>query len=183
MQKFTIYTVESAPERSKPALQGLQHRFGFIPNAAAMMAGSSALIGAFVGGFVNFHGSNFDNAEKQVLLLTNAVTLKCPWTVAFHSTMALEEGVAARDVQALRAGKLPSDPKYAALSGMAKSLIEKKGLGIEAEAEKFAAAGYSQSQILDVINGIGISTMAATTANLANTPVEDVFRANVWAAA
>ena len=148
-----------------------------------MMAGSSALIGAFVGGFASFHGSNFDDAEKQVLLLTNAVTLKCPWTVAFHSTMALKEGVAVGDVQALRAGGLPSDPKYAALSGMAKSLIEKTGHGTVAEAEKFLAAGYSQPQILDVINGIGISTMAATTANLANTPVEDVFRAHIWAAA
>jgi alkylhydroperoxidase family enzyme len=182
MQKFTIHTVDSAPEQSKPALQRLQQKFGFIPNAAATMASSSALIGAFVGSFVSFQGSNFDDAEKQVLLLTNAVALNCPWTVAFHSTMALKQGVAAGDVQALRAGKPPSDAKYAALSGMAKSLVEKKGRGNVAEAEKFAAAGYSPSQILDVINGIGISTMAATTANLANTPVEDAFRAHIWAA-
>src|SRR5271154_3846255 len=159
MQKFPVHTIESAPEKSKQPLQVLNKRFGYVPNVAATMAESPVLINAFIGGFGSFHGGSFSDAEKQVLLLTNAVTLKCPWTVAFHSTMALEEGVAAGDVQAPRAGKIPNDAKYAALSGMAKGLIEKKGHGTEAEAEKFAAAGYSQSQILDVINGIGISTM------------------------
>jgi alkylhydroperoxidase family enzyme len=181
MRKFSIHSIESAPEKSKHALQGLKQKFGLIPNVAATMAESPVLISAFVAGFGSFHGGSFSEAEKQTLLLTNAVTLKCPWTVAFHSTMALKEGVSASEVQAIRDGKLPDDPKYSALWGMAKGLIEKRGNVTEVDIERFTSAGYSQAQILEVITGIGISTMAATTGNMAGTPVEDPFKAQTWA--
>jgi alkylhydroperoxidase family enzyme len=183
MQRFVVHTIESAPEKSRPPLQGLKQKFGFVPNVAATMAESPVLINAFVGGFSSFHGGSFDEGEKQALLLTNAVTLQCPWTVAFHSSMALREGVAESDVEAVRDGKLPSDAKYAALSGMAKALIEKRGNITEADIGEFTSAGYSKVQILEVIAGIGISTMAATAGNMAGTPVEDLFKAQIWAAA
>jgi alkylhydroperoxidase/carboxymuconolactone decarboxylase family protein YurZ len=180
---FPIHTIESAPEKSKQALQGLKQKFGFIPNVAATMGGSHVLINAFIGGFTSFHGGSFVESEKQVLLLTNAVTLKCFWTVAFHSAMALKEGVEESDIMAIRAGKLPTDQKYSALSRMAKALIENTGHVTEAEIKTFTSAGYSQVQILEVIAGIGISTMAATTATMAGTPVEDLFRPHAWTAA
>src|SRR5262245_59542949 len=127
MTKFDIQTLESAPEKSKPALQGLTQSFGFIPNAAATMAGSPVLINAFISSFGSFHGGTFTEAEKQILLMTNAVTLKCSWTAAFHSTLALKSGVAPADVEAIRAGRVPSDPSRAALSGLTKALIERRG--------------------------------------------------------
>jgi alkylhydroperoxidase family enzyme len=183
MQGFSVLTIESAPEKSKQSLQGLKQKFGFIPNVAATMANSPVLINAFVSAFVNFHGGSFNESEKQVVLLTNAVTLKCPWTVAFHSTMAIQAGVPEDNVQAIRGGMPPSDSKYAALSGMAKGLIEKRGSVMQSDIGKFTFAGYSENQILAVITGIGISTMAATTGNMAGMPVEDLFGANTWASA
>ena len=183
MQSFNIHTVESAPEKSKPALEGLKKAFGFIPNTAAIMSESPVLIGSFVGVFGNFHGSTLSATEKQIVLLTNAVTLKCEWTTAFHSTLALKEGVAATEVTLIRAGKAPQDAKVAALSGLAKALIERTGLGVEAEIERFVAAGYAKSQVLDVVAGIAISTMAGLTANIAKPPVEELFQAQAWKAA
>ena len=181
MPNFIVHTIESAPERSKQPLQVLKQRFGYIPNVAAVMAESPVLINAFIGGFGNFHGGGFSESEKQALLLTNAVTLKCPWTVAFHSTEALKEGVSESDVKAIRDGTLPKDARYSALSGIAKALIEKRGNVTEADVERFTSAGYSELQILEVITGIGISTMAATTGNMAATPVEDRFKEQTWA--
>jgi len=182
MQTFGIHTVESAPEKSKPALEGLKKNFGFIPNTAAIMSESSVLIGSFVGAFGNFHGSTLSAQEKQIVLLTNAVTLKCEWTTAFHSTLALKEGVVATEVTLIRSGKLPQDARLAALSRLAKALIEKTGLRVETEIERFVAAGYAKNQVLDVVAGIAISTMAGLTANIAKPPVEDLFKAQAWKA-
>lgn len=183
MQKFTVHTIESAPEQSRQTLQGLEQKFGFLPNVMASMAASPVLLNGFAAAFGSFHGGSFDECEKQALLLTNAVTIKCPWTVAAHSTFALEDGISAADVQAIRAGKLPQDPRYSALSGITKALIEKRGNITEADIERFTSAGYSQVQIFEVIASIGVSTMAATTTNMAGTPVEDRFKAQTWASA
>jgi alkylhydroperoxidase family enzyme len=183
MQRFTLQTIESAPEKSRPTLQTLESRFGFIPNVMATMANSPVLLNGFVGSFGSFHGGSLNECEKQILLLTNAVTIKCPWTVAAHSTFAIEDGVAESEIKAIRDGKLPQDRKYAALSALTKALIEKRGNVTEADIEKFTSAGYSKVQILEVITGVGISTMAATTTNMAGTPVEDRFKPQAWSAA
>jgi alkylhydroperoxidase family enzyme len=183
MQRFTLQTIESAPEKSRPTLQTLESRFGFIPNVMATMANSPVLLNGFVCSFGSFHGGSLNECEKQILLLTNAVTIKCPWTVAAHSTFAIEDGVAESEIKAIRDGKLPQDRKYAALSALTKALIEKRGNVTEADIDKFTSAGYSKVQILEVITGVGISTMAATTTNMAGTPVEDRFKPQAWSAA
>jgi alkylhydroperoxidase family enzyme len=180
MHTFQIHTIDTAPEQSRPALQGLQKSFGFVPNAAATMAGNPVLINAFVGAFGSFHGGTLNDAEKQALLLTNAVALKCGWTVAFHSTLALKVGVRAADVDAIRAGRSPSDGKLAALTELAKALNENRGREAAAEIEKFVAAGFALPQVLEVVAGVAISTMAGLTANLADTPVEELFKAQAW---
>jgi alkylhydroperoxidase family enzyme len=182
MRNFIVHTIESAPEKSRPTLQGLKQEFGFLPNVLATMAESHVLLNGFVGSFGNFHGGGFNECEKQVLLLTNAVVFRCPWTIAAHSTFALEDGVSEGDVQAIRAGKLPSDVKYAALSELTRTLVEKKGNITETDIERFTSSGYSRVQVFEVILGIGISTMTATVTNLAGTPVEDPFKAQAWVA-
>jgi AhpD family alkylhydroperoxidase len=113
---YQIHTLETAPEKSQQSLQGLKNSFGLIPNLAATMAESPTLINGFVGGFMNFHGGAFGTGERQVLLLTNAVANNCSWAVAFHSTMALKEGIDPEAIRTIRAGELPKDPKLAALS-------------------------------------------------------------------
>src|ERR1700744_209897 len=127
MTHFPVHTMESAPERSKPALQQLQAAFGVIPNIAGAMATSPVLINSLVGLFGNVHGGSFTEAEVQIVLLTDAVTNACNWAVAFHTTLALKEGIDAADVEPIRTGRLPKDGKYAALSALAKTMIEKRG--------------------------------------------------------
>lgn len=180
MSKFKVHTIESAPEKSKPALQGLQKAFGLIPNLAATMAESPVLINGFVGGFMNFHGGSLSGGEKQVLLLTNAVTNNCRWAVAFHSTLALKEGVAPNDVQAIRARELPRDVRLAALSRLTRTLIEKRGHLSSADQDEFLAAGFAKDQIFEVIAGLAVSVMANYAGNTADPVLEEPFQAQKW---
>jgi alkylhydroperoxidase family enzyme len=183
MQKFVVHTIESAPEKSRPTLRGMQEKFGFLPNIMGTMAENPVLLNGFAATFGSFHGGSFDECEKQVLLLTNAVTLKCPWTIAAHSTFAIEDGVSEGDVKAIRDGKLPEDRKYAALSQFTRRLMESKGNATEADIERFISVGYTRVQIFEVVLCIGISMTTATTTNVAGTPIEDRFKAQIWAAA
>jgi hypothetical protein len=130
MTNFPVHTIESAPERSKPALQQLQSAFGTIPNIAGAMATSPVLINSLVALFGNVHGGSFAEAQVQIILLTDAVTNGSTWAVAFHTALALKEGIDPADVQAIREGRLPKDRKFAALSGLARVQIvdfEKRG--------------------------------------------------------
>jgi AhpD family alkylhydroperoxidase len=182
MHTYRIHTIESAPEKSKPALQGLKQAVGIIPNLAATMAESPVLLSGFVGAFGNFHGGTFSAGQKQVLLLSNAVANTCPWAVAFHSAMALKEGVDAEHVRAIREKRLPADAKLAALSSFTRALIEARGHVSESDLASFTAAGFGPDQVLEVIAGLAVSVLANYAGNITNPVLEAPFQSQVWRA-
>jgi len=182
MEQFPVYTVDSAPEAAKPALRDLLAAFGIIPNIAGVMATSPVLVNSLVGLFGRVHGGSFTEAQIQALLLTNAVTNACAWAVAFHTALALKEGVDAADVDAIRARRSPKDGKLAALSALARNLIEKRGRIDDQDRERFLAVGFGKDHLLEVIAVVAASTITNYTGNVTNPPLEPPFQAHAWSA-
>ena len=180
MTTFPIHTLESAPERSKPALQQLQSAFGMIPNIAGAMATSPVLINSLVGLFGNVHGGSFTEAQVQTVLLTDAVVNASTWAVAFHSALALKEGIDPADVRAIREGRLPKDGKLAALSALARTMIEKRGRLNDQDVDRFIAAGFGRDHALEVVAIVAASTITNYTGSITNTPLEAPFQAHAW---
>lgn len=180
MQSFPVNTLDSAPEQSKPALQNLQAAFGMIPNIAGAMAASPVLINSLVGLFQRVHGGSFTEAQIQILLLTNAVTNECSWAVAFHTALALKEGLNQVDVDAIREGRAPKDRQYAALSILARTLIEKRGHLDGKDVDKFIDAGFDKDLLLEVIAVVAASTITNYTGSVTKPPVEAPFQAYTW---
>jgi alkylhydroperoxidase family enzyme len=182
MQAFPVHTIESAPEESRPSLEKLRGTFGMVPNIAGAMSTSPVLIGSLVGLFQKVHGGSFSEHQIQVLLLTNAVTNASAWAVAFHSVLALKEGVEPADVQAIRERRTPRNPKDAALSALARTLIEKRGRLDDQDVSRFLQAGFDKAQLLEVIAAVAASTITNYTGNVTKPPVEAAFEAYAWSA-
>src|SRR5580704_8347088 len=181
MTDFPVHTLDSAPERSKPALRQLQSAFGMIPNITGVMATSPLLINSLVGLFAHVHSGFFTEAQVQTILLTDAVTNASTWAVAFHTALALKEGIDAADVQAIREHRLPKDGKLAALSALAKTMIEKRGRLDDQDIDRFIAAGFGKDHLLEVIAIVAASTITNYTASITKTPLEAPFQAHAWA--
>jgi len=182
MTPFPIHTMESAPEGSKPALKQLQSAFGMIPNLIGAMSTSPILINSLVGLFGKVHGGSFTEAQVQIVLLTDAVTNASTWAVAFHTALALKEGIDPADVQAIREGRPPKDSKFAALSALAKTMIEKRGRLNDEDVDRFLAAGFGKDHLLEVIAAVAASTITNYTGSITKPPLDAPFQAHAWAA-
>lgn len=180
MSAFPIHTIESAPVPSRPPLEALQSAFGIIPNIAGAMATSPVLIGSLVGLFGKVHGGSFSEAQIQIVLLTNAVANASPWAVAFHSFLAVKEGVDATDVEAIRKRRAPQVAKNAALSILARTLIEKRGHLDDRDTSTFLDAGFGKDHLLEVIAIVAASTITNYTGNVTHPPLEEAFQAYRW---
>ncbi|WP_322102509.1 carboxymuconolactone decarboxylase family protein [Paraburkholderia sp. J41] len=180
MSDYRVHTLESAPEASQPVLRQLQQAFGLIPNIAAVMANSPVLINGFIGLFERVHASSLTEPQIQTLLLTNAVTNASEWPVAFHSALALKQGVAHEDVEAMRRGALPGDARLAALSALARTLIEKRGRLSARDRQSFIAAGFSAEQLLEVIAVVAASTITNYASSVTEPALEAPFEAFAW---
>jgi alkylhydroperoxidase family enzyme len=127
------------------------------------------------------HGGSFTEAQVQTVLLTDAVTNASTWAVAFHTTLALKEGIDSADVRAIREGRLPKDGKLAALSALAKTMIEKRGRLDDEDLNRFLAAGFGKDHALEVIAAVAASTITNYTGSIAKPPLEVPFQAHAWA--
>ena len=180
MPNYPLQTIASAPEKSKPALEQLQEAFGILPNLPAVIANSPKLINALVGLFAQVHSPGLSEAENQIVLLTDAVTNSSAYAVAFHTTLALQQGIRSEETSAIREGHLPKDRRFAALSNLAKTLIEKRGHLSEQELNSFIAAGFTKEQVLEVIAIVAASTITNYTGTIANPPLEEAFQEHAW---
>ena len=180
MPSYQIQTIATAPEQSKPVLEQLQQAFGIIPNLAAAISNSPKLVTAFAAVFQQVHSSSLTEQEIQIVLLTDAVANSSAYPVAFHTALAFEQGVSSEETDAIRERLLPKDRRFAALSTLARELIEKRGHLSEPELEAFIAAGFTNEQILEVIAVVAASTIANYAGTIANPPLEDQFQQYAW---
>jgi alkylhydroperoxidase family enzyme/catechol 2,3-dioxygenase-like lactoylglutathione lyase family enzyme len=180
MPDYPIHAIDSAPENSKPGLEQLQQAFGVIPNIAAAIANSPKLINSLVGVFQQVHNSSLTEQEIQIVLLTDAVTNSSTYAVAFHTALALQQGVNSEETDAIRQRRVPANKRFAALSNLANMLIEKRGHLGDQELDSFLVAGFTKEQVLEVVAIVAASTITNYAGTLANPPLEDPFRQYAW---
>ena len=68
--------------------------------------------------------------------------------MAFHSALGLKQGLDPADVKAIRERQLPKPERYAALSRLAKTLIEQRGHLSDDDLVTFLEAGFEKEHIL-----------------------------------
>jgi alkylhydroperoxidase family enzyme len=180
MPNYPIHTIASAPEKSKPALEQLQKAFGVLPNLPAVIANSPKLINSLVGLFGQVHSPGLSEAENQIVLLTDAVANSSTYAVAFHTALALQQGISSEEAAAIREGRVPTNKRFAALSTLARTLIEKRGHLSDQELDSFISAGFTKEQVLEVIAIVAASTITNYAGTIADPPLEDPFRQHAW---
>jgi alkylhydroperoxidase family enzyme len=179
---YPIHTLSSAPEPARPVLAQIEKTFGLMPNIASAMANSPELLKGFWGLFQQVHSGTFSEAEIQTVLLTNAVTNDSGWAVAFHTMLGLKNGLTPADVDAIRNRSVPPDARLAALSHVARRLIETRGHVPQQDLAGFIAAGFTRAQSLEIIAISAASTITNYVGTIAEPPLEDFLEPHIWRA-
>jgi AhpD family alkylhydroperoxidase len=172
---FLVHTIESAPEASRETLRQVKARFGRIPNLAAGMAESPALVRSFFTVREIRGQGTLSPADAEVLSLANAYENGCDWCLAFHSFAAEKAGVPADTVAALRRGDTPDNTRWRALVDLTRELIRNRGHAGEDTLRAFYAAGFAQAQALEVVLGAAFSLMANYAQHLIGAPLDPML--------
>jgi AhpD family alkylhydroperoxidase len=180
MSAYPIHGIDTAPDHSKPLLQGLQNNLGLIPNLAAAMAESPELLKGFLAAREIYTGGTFTPLEIEVLSLTAAFENDCAWCMAFHTAMARKQGMSQESVDALREGRSPVEPRLGALSDFAREMVRRRGGVGGPVLDRFHGAGYTRAQALEVVLGMGFSLMANYAGHLTGPPLDEPFKPHAW---
>ncbi|MEM8958054.1 MAG: carboxymuconolactone decarboxylase family protein [Pseudomonadota bacterium] len=180
MTDFTTHTIDSAPDASKPLIQGALNANGFLPNLLGTMAEAPAMLEGYMTLAGIFAKTDLSETERQIILMTNNRLNGCTYCMAAHTTLSQMGGVPADVIEALRAGTPIANAKLEALRVFATVINESRGWPTEAQVEAFLAAGYTRQTVLEVILGTALKVMSNYTNHVAETEVDAAFAANAW---
>jgi len=175
---FAPVGVETAPEKSRPLLEGVQKSFKFIPNLFGVFANSPALLEGYLALEKSFDKGSLTAVERQIILLAASVENSCGYCTAAHSTVLKAFlHVPAEVVSAVRANQPVSDPKLEALVALTKEIVAERGHVSTPVLENFLAVGYRKDQLLEVLIGVALKTMSNYLDHISPTELDPAFQA------
>jgi len=180
--KLSALTTENAEPDAKSLLESAKKNLGFIPNMYAYMANAPILLDSYLYAYALFRQkSGFTSVEQEVIFLTISKENGCHYCVAAHSFVGdAMSKVPSEVTDAIREGITIPDAKLQALSAYTKVLLNSRGHPCEASTAAFFAAGYSETDILNIIQAISVKVLSNYANHLFQTPLDDVFKARAW---
>lgn len=172
---YTVHDKSSAPSEARPLLEQAESAYGFIPNLLGIMAESPALLEAYMTMNQIFGKTDFDAAQRQVVLLAVSADNECGYCTTAHTAIASMEGVDEDVAKAAAEGREIDDPKLEALRKFATKVASSRGHPSDDDVSAFLDAGYERRHVLDVLTGVGMKTMSNYTNHIAETPVDEQF--------
>lgn len=180
---YAVQTIDSAPPAAKDVLAVAKQAFGFVPNLLGVMANSPALLKTYVAVSKIFEETAFTVTERQVVLLAVSAENACEYCMAAHTAIAGMQNVPTAVVTAIREGRSIPDTKLEALRHFTSQVVATRGEPSAAAMKDFLNAGYSESQVLDVVLGVGLKTLSNYTNHIVRTPLDQAFAPTKWSKA
>jgi len=177
---FPRFTVETAPNASRPLLQASAQQFGFLPSPLAYAAGSPALLRQLLAGFAAFDRTSLTQAEREVVAMTVAFEHGCHYCMALHSALLAQSPELAPLVSLLRSGSPLPDAKLEALRSWVRAIVSQRGRVSASSMQAFLAAGFSQEAALDVLLGTTVYITSTLINLVTQAELDPPFQAFRW---
>jgi uncharacterized peroxidase-related enzyme len=158
MARINIVSPESANPEQKVLFDAVQGQLGMIPNFLKVFANSPAAFKAFLG----LHGiagdGSLDSKTRERIALALAQQNSCEYCLSAHTAIGRKAGLNGAEIEANRAGS-SRDAKAAVAVRFARSLVANMGEVTTGELNEMRAAGYTESDIVEVITHVGMNIL------------------------
>ncbi len=178
--KLSLHTLDTAPPKAKPLLEASLKAFGMVPNLSAVMAHAPPLLEAYQNVHGLFEQTSFDEEQRTVIWQTVNVEHECHYCVPAHTAIATMRKVDSAVIEALRRGTPLPTAKLEVLRKTTLALVRERGRLTADQQGAFVAAGFDQTQLLELVLGIAQKVMSNFVNHLADTPVDAPFAKFPW---
>jgi uncharacterized peroxidase-related enzyme len=165
-------TIESAPAASQPLLQAVKKMLGSVPNLFRLVSGSPAALEGYLGLSGALGKGQLSPPTRERIALAVAEVNGCDYCLAAHTYLGkhvakLDDG----EIEANRDGT-STDPIAGAAVRFAVQVTEKRGHVNDAEIAAVRAAGYSDAQIIEIVQHVALNSWTNYINSVAATEID-----------
>ncbi len=173
MSRLTTHaTIDAAPEGSRPLLEAVKKQLGVAPNIFRMVASSPAALEGYVGLLGALGKGTLPAATHERIALGVAEANGCGYCLAAHTYLG--RNVAKLDdaeIAANRSGT-SNDPQADAALRFARLVMERRGHVSDADLRDVRVAGYTDAQIIEVVQHVALNTWTNYINSVAQTAID-----------
>jgi uncharacterized peroxidase-related enzyme len=166
MSRITALSLEHATDTTRPLLEGVQKKIGFLPNVFKTLAHAPAVLAAYLQQSVALGKTSLSAPEKEAISLATSQVNGCDYCLAAHTLFAGKAGLSAQDILSARHGQLN------AFATLARQITESRGHLSNEQIEAARAAGITDAKIIEVVAHIASQTLTNYLNNLALTEID-----------
>ena len=171
MARFNLLELSNTSGKSHDLLTKVKASMGMVPNLTKAMANSPAVLGAYVGFLGALGDTTLSRQLGEQISLVTAEANRCEYCLAAHTVLG---GMAKLDAEAIansRRGQ-SSDPKSQAALTFALSIIENRGHVSEAELNSVREAGFTDSEVLEIVANVVLNIFTNYFNSVAQTDID-----------
>jgi uncharacterized peroxidase-related enzyme len=165
MTRIAPISLEHATDTTRPLLEAVQKKIGFLPNLFRVLANAPVALTSYLQISATLAKTSLSATEKEAVFLATSQVNGCDYCVAAHTFFAGKVGLSQQDILSARHGELN------AIATLARQITESRG---HLSAEQLAAAraaGIDDAKIIEVIAHVAAQTL---TNYLNNTALTDI---------
>ncbi|WP_077044800.1 carboxymuconolactone decarboxylase family protein [Pseudomonas sp. KK4] len=166
MTRIVPINLEHATEATRPLLDGIQKKIGFLPNVFRVLAHAPAVLASYMQGSVALGKTSLSALEKESIFLATSQANGCDYCLAAHTLFASKAGYNNQEILSAREGKLD------AFALLAKQITESRGHLTNEQIAQARAAGIDDAKIIEVIAHVASQTLTNYLNNVALTDID-----------
>ena len=168
----TPATIETAPAPSQPLLQAVKSQLGIAPNLFRLVANSPAALEGYVGLLGALGKGELPAPTRERIALAVAEINGCDYCLSAHTYLG--RNVAKLDDAEMSANRngASNDLKAAAAVRFAVKVAKLRGHVSDEDFRAIKAAGYTDAQIIEIVQHVALNTWTNYINNVAKTEID-----------
>ncbi|HTV60602.1 MAG TPA: peroxidase-related enzyme [Verrucomicrobiae bacterium] len=153
----TPASIEDAPKASQPLLEGVKKMLGSTPNMFRLIAVSPAALEGYLGMFGALSKGELPAPTRERIALAVAEINGCSYCLSAHTYLG--KNLAKLDEAEIVANRngTSNDPKADVAVRFAAKIARERGQINEDDLRSVKAAGYSDAQIIEIIQHVALN--------------------------
>lgn len=156
MPRVNLVDPATAAADAKALLDEIKSAFGTAPNMFRAVANSPAALKSMWGAFGALGSGTLGAKLGEKIAVAVADRDACSYCLAAHTLLGKNAGASGDEMADAQAGR-SSDPKTAAALAFALKLVENRGQVANADVQALRAAGFDDSQIVEIIAHVALN--------------------------
>ena len=166
MTRITPVSLELATDATRPLLEGVQKKIGFLPNVFRVLAQAPAVLASYLQNSTALSKTSLSATQKEAIFLATSQVNGCDYCLAAHTLFAGKAGLSSEQILSAREGQLNA---YALL---AQQITESRGQLSSEQIAAARAAGIDDTKIVEVIAHVASQTLTNYLNNVALTDID-----------